>query len=111
MDTLGYFDWWASATGAYVTKEPESLPENQLHGNFARVGAGIDVTAIRSLRIGAGAMTVFFEEGRLRQVFLAMFQYRRSEWLMLSLAGQAEGGDEDERVGDYAVTVGIRANY
>jgi len=111
VDTLGHFDWWASVTGAYVTKEPEGLPEDQLHGDFGRLGAGIDITAIGSLRIGAGAMAVFFGEGQSRQLYLGMLQYQRSQWMTLSLSGQVEGGDEDQRVGDFAIVAGVRVNY
>jgi hypothetical protein len=31
--------------------------------------------------------------------------------LSLSLTGQIEAGDEDERVGDFAVVAGIRVTY
>jgi hypothetical protein len=111
VDTLGHFDWWASATGAYVTREPGGIPEDQLHGDFGRIGAGIDVTAIRSLRVGAGAMAAFFGEGRYRQLYIVMLQYRRSQWMTLSLSGHAEGAKESERVGDYAIVAGVRVCY
>jgi hypothetical protein len=111
VDTLSYFDWWISATGAWVLREPEGIPEDQAHGNFGRFGLGFDVTAVKSMRFGLGATGAVFGEGRTRLVYLAVVRYERSQWLGLSIALQAEGGKEEYRVGDGAVTAGIRVNY
>lgn len=111
VDTLSHFDWWATATGAWVLREPGGIPEEQAHGNFGRFSLGFDVTAVRPVRLGVGAMTAVFGEGRTRLLYLAVIRYERSQWLELSIALQAEGGREEYRVGDGAVTAGIRVYY
>lgn len=111
VDTLTHFDWWISAAGAWVLREPEGIPEEQAHGNFGQFGLGLDLTAVRPIRFGLGVVSAVFAEGRSRLVYLAVLGYQRSQWLTLSLAGQMEGGREEYRVGDYSVTAGIRVYY
>jgi hypothetical protein len=112
VDTLDMFDVWAAAGGAYVAREPEYLPEEDLHGHHGRVSAGLSFP-FRSvgLDVGMSVMAVFYEAGRAREIYLGTVDYRRSQWFSITFAVHLEGGDVDERVGDTAVTGGLRVFY
>jgi len=112
VDTLDHFQMWIWGGGAYVSKAPEDLPEDELHGHYGRIGGGVFFPfASGALRIGAGYMGIFYEAGRSRQVLLTTIDYRRSEWLTFVASAHAEGGDVEERVSDYAFMAGIRVFY
>jgi len=111
VDTTGSFDLWVSATSAYVSKEPVSYPKEKLHGDFTRLGVGLGFNPRTSVRAGAGAMILFFGDERTRQLLLVSLEYYRSRWLVLNLTGHMENGENETRVGDYAITAGIRVNY
>jgi len=111
VDTLKIFDLWASATGAYVGREPADKPEDELHGHFARFSAGLNVPFAGGLNVAAGVTSMLYEAGRSRHLFLAVIDYQRSQWLRITFSGHIEGGERDERVGDYAIVVGARVYY
>ncbi len=112
VDTLKVLRLWVAGSGAYVSREPEDVPENELHGHFGRVGAGLAFPfAQGALSVGAGVMAAFFESGRSRELLFTTFDYRRSQWLTFNLFAHFEGGDRDERVSEYAVGGGFRVFY
>ena len=112
VDTFSVLQLWASGSGAYVAKEPEDVPENELHGHFGRVGLGLNLPfAGEALNVGLGVMTAFFESGRSRELLFTTFDYYRSQWLTFNLFAHVEGGDRDERVSEYAVGGGFRIFY
>ena len=112
VDTLDHFQLWVWGGGAYVSKEPEDVPEDELHGHYGRIGGGMFFPfASGALRLGAAFMGIFYEAGRSREVLLTTIDYRRSQWLTFTASAHAELGDREERVSDYAVMAGIRVFY
>jgi hypothetical protein len=111
VDSLEMFHIWASGTGAYVSKAPEDLPEDELHGNLARLGLGLHIPVVTSLNVGVGVTALFYEAGRSREIYLCNIDFRRSDWLVLGFAAHVEGGDAEERVGDTAFIGGLRIYY
>jgi hypothetical protein len=112
VDTLSVLQMWASGSGAYVSKAPEDVPEEELHGSFGRVGGGLNFPFAReTLNVGVGVMVGFFESGRTRELLFSTFDYYRSQWLAFNLFAHIEGGDPEERVSDYAVGGGFRVFY
>lgn len=112
VDTLSVLQYWVSSGGAYVSKAPENVPEPELHGHYGRVAGGLNVPfAGDRLAVGLGFMALFFEAGRARQLLMTNVDYRRSQWLSLTLFAHAEIGDGEERVSEYAAGGGIRVYY
>ncbi|MCK5620340.1 MAG: hypothetical protein KAJ17_13115 [Candidatus Krumholzibacteria bacterium] len=111
VDTLELFDLWASMGGAYVGRAPESLPEDELHGHFGHVGAGIGIRATSGVTVGFSLSVAFFEGGRSREIYLGTLDYQRSQWLALTISAHVEGSKREERVSDSAVAAGIRVFY
>jgi hypothetical protein len=113
VDTLSMFHLWASASGAYVGQQPKNdVAENERHDHYGRVTAGLKFPFGRGASIlGLGVMAGFFEGGRSRELLLATFDHRRSEWLSFTLAAHVEGGNQEERVSNYAVGAGVRVFY
>lgn len=111
VDTLEYFRVWASGGGALVEKAPESVPEDQLHGDFGQLAAGLQIPIATGLNVGAGMTALFFESGRSREIYIGTVDYWRSRWLVISFSAHVEGGDVEQRVGDTAVTGGLRVYY
>lgn len=112
VDTLSMFHLWVSASGAYVGQDPEDVPEEELHGHYARVTAGLKLPfAQQAWNLGLGVMAGFFESSRSRELLFANLDYRRSQWLTFTLTAHIEGGEQEERVSEYAVGGGIRVFY
>lgn len=111
VDTLEMFHIRASGGGAYVSKEPTDVPEHQLHGHYGRFGLGLHLPFEFGFNVGVGLSAIFYEAGRSREIYLGTVEYRHSEWLVLVFAAHTEGGDSEERVGDTAVTGGLRIYY
>jgi hypothetical protein len=111
VDTLELFDLWASMGGAYVGRAPENQPEDERHGHFGHVGAGIGIRATSGLTVGLTMTAAFFEGGRSRELYLGTLDYRRSQWMTLTFSAHAESGKREERVSDSAVAAGIRVFY
>lgn len=111
VDTLEMFQIWASGGGAFVSKAPEDLAEDELHGDYGRLGVGLHIPVASGLNVGIGVTTLFYEAGRSREVYLGNLDFRRSEWLVLGFAAHIEGGDNEERVGDTAFVGGLRIYY
>jgi hypothetical protein len=112
VDTLSVLQYWVAGSGTYVSKAPEDVPEEELHGHFGRVGGGLEFPfASGALNFGFGAMAAFFESGRTRALLLGTFDYRRSQWLTFTLFAHVEGGESDERVSEYAAGGGFRIFY
>jgi hypothetical protein len=111
VDSLQLFNVWATAAGAYVTREPESLPEDDLHGSYARFSAGLGLPFDNGLGVAFGMTGLVYERGRSREIYIAAIDYRRSQWLMLVMSAHAEGGDREERVGDTSLSIGVRVYY
>jgi hypothetical protein len=112
VDTLDVLQLWASGSGAYVGDQPDEVPDEDRHGHFGRVGAGVKFPFSEgTVNVGLGVMAVFFEAGRTRELLLADFFYHRSAWLTFTLFAHVEGGDRDERIGEYAAGGGFRVFY
>jgi len=112
VDTLSVLQLWVLGSGAYVSKEPEDVPENELHGHFGRIGLGLNLPfAGESLNVGLGVMAAFYEAGRSREILFTTFDYHRSQSLTINLFAHTEGGEREERVSEYAVGGGFRVFY
>jgi hypothetical protein len=111
VDSLQLFHLWATAGGAYVTREPENVPDEELHGSYARFSAGIRFPFDNGFGVVLGMTALVYGESRDREIYIAAVDYRRSQWLTFTLSAHAEGGDREERVGDTALTAGFRVYY
>lgn len=107
VDTLEVMELWAVAGGAFVTRAPEDLPDDEIHESFARAMAGLTLPAATRLRVSAGADALYYASGGVRVLLLGAIEYSRSRSLAFSLGFHAEAGPAKERVSDGAATASI----
>lgn len=111
VDSLDYVHVWATAGGAFVARQPENIPEEDLHGGNGRVSAGLRFPFTARLSAGVGATALVYGSNRAREIYIVTVDYRRSQRLNFALAAHVEGGRSAERVGDTSLTAGLRVYY
>lgn len=111
IDSLAQFTVWGEVTGVRVSNKPDGLSEEEDHGDYAGVSAGLVLPLSGRLAFHFGASGYIFQSEGSREIYYTACDYAHSRALGIFLSLQAEGGRSDERAFDLGLRSGIRVRY
>jgi hypothetical protein len=111
VDSLAVFTLWGEITGASVSKKPGGLSKAQSYGDFATLSLGMFLPISGKTELNFGGVGYMLRSGGNRDIYFAGVKFGYSEDMEFFASFQAEGGSSEERVNDFALSLGIITEY
>ena len=111
VDSLETFHVWGMLGAAMVKREPQNLPEPEVHENFGHGTAGLTLPLTPNVKLSAGVTALVYRSGGFREIYLCSFDLGFSPTTRLILSAHAEAGKREERVSDLSLSGGVRVYF